>query len=220
MEMASLYKDAQLKALQSQINPHFLFNTLNTGAQLAMLEDADKTSYFITQVAEFFRHNIQQNSIDTTLENELSLIDNYVYIMKMRFGSKLNFEKTIECSSLNQRIPTMVLQPIVENCIRHGLKNIEKGGIVKLVVTETEKSIEIRVSDNGSGVPPEIREQLLSEKGGVITNKEKSATSEHGVGLYNVISRLRLFYSDISVFDILQNEGGGACFVLKLPKTK
>ena len=220
MEMASLYKDAQLKALQSQINPHFLFNTLNTGAQLAMLEDADKTSYFITQVADFFRHNIQQNSIDTTLENELSLIDNYVYIMKMRFGSKLNFEKTIECSSLNQRIPTMVLQPIVENCIRHGLKNIEKGGIVKLSVSENSDFIEIRVTDNGSGVPPEIREQLLSEKGGIITNKEKSATSEHGVGLYNVISRLRLFYSDISVFDILQNEGGGACFVLKLPKTK
>ena len=220
MEMASLYKDAQLKALQSQINPHFLFNTLNTGAQLAMLEDADKTSYFITQVADFFRHNIQQNSIDTTLENELSLIDNYVYIMKMRFGSKLNFEKTIECSSLNQRIPTMVLQPIVENCIRHGLKNIEKGGIVKLVVTETEKSIEIRVSDNGSGVPPEIRAQLLDENAAPLRKKEESAPSEHGVGLFNVISRLRLFYSDISVFDILQNEGGGACFVLKLPKTK
>ena len=114
----------------------------------------------------------------------------------------------------------MVLQPIVENCIRHGLKNIEKGGIVRLNVTETGDIIEIRVTDNGSGVPPEIREQLLSENGAVVTNKEKSATSEHGVGLYNVISRLRLFYSDISVFDILQNEGGGACFVLKLPKTK
>ena len=218
MEMASLYKDAQLKALQSQINPHFLFNTLNTGAQLAMLEDADKTSYFITQVAEFFRHNIQQNSIDTTLENELSLVENYVYIMKMRFGSKLSFEKTINCASLNMRIPTMVLQPIVENCIRHGLKNIEKGGIVKLNVTENEDNIEIKVSDNGSGVPPEIREQLLKQERPALNKNEEPATSEHGIGLYNVISRLRLFYSDTSVFDILQNEGGGACFVLKLPK--
>lgn len=219
MEMASLYKDAQLKALQSQINPHFLFNTLNTGAQLAMLEDADKTSYFITQVADFFRHNIQQNSIDSTLEDELNLVENYVYIMKMRFGSKLTFEKVIDCSSLNQRIPTMVLQPIVENCIRHGLKNIEKGGIVKLYVSETEDIIEIKVTDNGSGVPSEIREELLNEKTISLTKKEDTgATSEHGVGLLNVISRLRLFYSDTSVFDIQQNEGGGACFILKLPK--
>ncbi|MDD6487970.1 MAG: histidine kinase [Spirochaetales bacterium] len=218
MEMASLYKDAQLKALQSQINPHFLFNTLNTGAQLAMLEDADKTSYFITQVADFFRHNIQQNSIETTLENELSLIDNYVYIMKMRFGSKLSFEKIINCASLGWCIPTMVLQPIVENCIRHGLKNIDKGGIVKLYVSETEKNIEIIVSDNGSGVPPEIRAQLLDENAAPLRKKEETAPSEHGVGLFNVISRLRLFYSDASVFDILQNEGGGACFVLRLPK--
>ena len=220
MEMASLYKDAQLKALQSQINPHFLFNTLNTGAQLAMLEDADKTSYFITQVADFFRHNIQQNSIDTTLENELSLIENYVYIMKMRFGSKLSFEKRINCHSLNLRIPTMVLQPIVENCIRHGLKNLEKGGIVRLTVTETEHDIEIKVTDNGSGVPSEIREQLLSENAVPLNSKDDSVTAEHGVGLYNVISRLRLFYSDASVFDILENEGGGACFVLKLPKIR
>ena len=183
-----------------------------------MLEDADKTSYFITQVADFFRHNIQQNSIDTTLENELSLVENYVYIMKMRFGSKLSFEKTINCSSLNMRIPTMVLQPIVENCIRHGLKNIEKGGIVKLNVTENEDNIEIKVSDNGSGVPPEIREQLLKQERPTLDKTEEPATSEHGIGLYNVISRLRLFYSDTSVFDILQNEGGGACFVLKLPK--
>ena len=114
----------------------------------------------------------------------------------------------------------MVLQPIVENCIRHGLKNIEKGGIVKLTVTETEKSIEIRVSDNGSGVPPEIRAQLLDENAAPLRKKEESAPSEHGVGLFNVISRLRLFYSDSSVFDILQNEGGGACFVLRLPKVK
>lgn len=218
MEMASLYKDAQLKALQSQINPHFLFNTLNTGAQLAMLEDADKTSTFLEQVADFFRHNIQQNGSDTTLDDELKLIDNYVYIMKMRFGSKLSFEKQIDCQNLAYRVPRMVLQPLVENCIRHGLKNLEDGGIVVLKAAENQENLIITISDNGTGFPEEIRQQLLSETIEPLQNKEDDKPAEHGVGLYNVISRLRLYYSDSGVFDILQNENGGACFQIKIPK--
>ena len=81
--MRALYSDAQLRALQSQINPHFLFNTLNTGVQLAMMEGADKTSYFIEQVASFFRYNIQQQKQVATIDEELGLVDNFVYIMIM-----------------------------------------------------------------------------------------------------------------------------------------
>jgi len=88
MEMQALYADAQLKAFQSQINPHFLFNTLNTGAQLAMMEGADKTCFFIEQTSDFFRYNIAQKE-DASIDDELGLVDSFVYIMKVRFGKRL-----------------------------------------------------------------------------------------------------------------------------------
>ena len=95
LEMRELYSSAQLHALQNQINPHFLFNTLNTGAQLAMMEGADKSCYFIEQVADFFRYNIQQKGVAASLEEELALVDNFIYIMKVRFGDRLDFIKQV-----------------------------------------------------------------------------------------------------------------------------
>ena len=128
IEMRALYTDAQLRALQNQINPHFLFNTLNTGAQLAMMEEADKTSCFLEQVADFFRYNIQQTGRDSTIDGELGLVDNFIYIMKVRFGNRFEFIKEIPEGSYPDRIPGMILQPLVENCIKHGLHDISKGG--------------------------------------------------------------------------------------------
>ncbi|MBO7136428.1 MAG: histidine kinase, partial [Spirochaetaceae bacterium] len=145
IEMQALYTDAQLRALQNQINPHFLFNTLNTGAQLAMMENADKTCYFIEQVADFFRYNIQQQSRTVSIDEELSLVDNFVYIMKVRFGNRLSFTKKIPEGNFPQQIPSMTLQPLVENCIKHGLKNTK--GKVSLEVTKEEQYIVISICD-------------------------------------------------------------------------
>ena len=159
IEMQALYTDAQLRALQNQINPHFLFNTLNTGAQLAMMENADKTCYFIEQVADFFRYNIQQQSRTVSIDEELALVDNFVYIMKVRFGNRLSFEKVIPSGSFPQQIPSMTLQPLVENCIKHGLKNTK--GKVRLEVLDEEKYIVISVSDNGEGMPEQTRKAVF-----------------------------------------------------------
>ena len=213
LEMRELYADAQLRALQNQINPHFLFNTLNTGAQLAMIEGADKTCYFMEQVADFFRYNINSKGQSATIDEELALTDNFVYIMKVRFGNRLDFEKRVSDEEHNQRLPRMTLQPLVENCIKHGFSgNTSK---VRLSVEKELYLTKITVSDNGEGFSKELREQILSAKPD--TSAIAKSSDSNGTGLVNVISRLRLYFHRHDVFDILDNDEGGTTFLLRIP---
>lgn len=233
IEMQALYTDAQLKALQNQINPHFLFNTLNTGAQLAMMEGADKTCYFIEQVSDFFRYNIQNQNKTATIAEELGLVDNFVYIMKVRFGTRLEFTKDIPSDEeFPELIPVMTLQPLVENCIKHGLKNSK--GKVTLSIRKEGKYILICVSDNGSGIPVEIREsvfkavetettrlpQEILQKDLNPSSPTTADTENHtGTGLINVFLRLKLYFHRNDIFDITSGDDGiGTKFIIRIPR--
>ncbi len=221
IEMQALYTDAQLRALQNQINPHFLFNTLNTGAQLAMMENADKTCYFMEQVADFFRYNIQQQKKTATIDEELGLIDNFVYIMKVRFGNRLVFTKELPNEKFSEEIPLMTLQPLVENCIKHGLKKSK--GIVKLTLTVEEKFIIISICDNGDGMSDETKEavfQAVDSGTTRLSSEYLSDTSTHnGTGLISVFLRLKLHFHRDDLFDITNGENGkGTKFIIRIPK--
>ena len=220
IEMQALYTDAQLRALQNQINPHFLFNTLNTGAQLAMMENADKTCYFIEQVADFFRYNIQQQERLVSIDEELGLIDNFVYIMKVRFGNRLEFTKEIPEGTFPQHIPSMTLQPLVENCIKHGLKNAK--GKVTLKVEIEEKFIVISVSDNGEGMPEKTREAVFkavaSENTKLPSDVLDDNSTHNGTGLISVFLRLQLQFHRYDLFDITAGDNGeGTKFIIRIP---
>ena len=220
IEMQALYTDAQLRALQNQINPHFLFNTLNTGAQLAMMENADKTCYFIEQVADFFRYNIQQQSRTVSIDEELSLVDNFVYIMKVRFGNRLSFTKKIPEGNFPQQIPSMTLQPLVENCIKHGLKNTK--GKVSLEVTKEEKYIVISICDNGEGMPDKTREAVFHAVASGTTRLASEVlddnSSHNGTGLISVFLRLQLHFHRDDLFDITNGDNGeGTKFIIRIP---
>ncbi len=220
IEMQALYTDAQLRALQNQINPHFLFNTLNTGAQLAMMENADKTCYFIEQVADFFRYNIQQQSRTVSIDEELALVDNFVYIMKVRFGNRLEFIKNIPEGTFPQQIPSMTLQPLVENCIKHGLKNAK--GIISLEVSVEEKNIVISISDNGEGMPQKTRDAVFKAVMAGTTRLPDDVlddnSTHNGTGLISVFLRLQLQFHRYDLFDITDAEGGGTKFIIRIPK--
>ena len=220
VEMQSLYTDAQLRALQNQINPHFLFNTLNTGAQLAMMENADKTCYFMEQVADFFRYNIQQQSRTASIDEELGLIDNFVYIMKVRFGNRLEFTKEIPEGSFPQHIPSMTLQPLVENCIKHGLKKSK--GKVRLSVQRSDGFIIISVSDNGEGMPEKTRKAVFEAVASGTTRLSPEVlddnSTHNGTGLISVFMRLQLEFHRNDLFDIQDGENGkGTKFIIKVP---
>ncbi|MCR4654914.1 MAG: histidine kinase [Lachnospiraceae bacterium] len=209
--MESHLKDAELKYLQAQINPHFLFNTLNAGAQLAMLEEADRTYEYIQNMAAFFRYKIKRNDKDTTLAEEIGLVDNYIYILNVRFSGEIHFVKNINEDCVNAPVPGMIIQPVVENAVNYGVRDIEREKIIRLSVYKNGDFIEIEVRDNGVGMTRERIEEVMS--GNVSENPVMK--DSNGVGLINVISRLRLFYGIEDVLDI-KSEGQDKGTVVKI----
>ncbi len=199
--METHLKDAELKYLQAQINPHFLFNTLNAGAQLAMLEDAEKTSGYLQNVAAFFRYRIKGEEKETTLEQEIALVDNYIHILNVRFSGDIHFSKELEEDCLSVPVPGMILQPIVENAVNYGIRNIEREKKIILKVERLPELIRVRIEDNGIGMSEErIREVLAGNAGENPVMKDSN-----GVGIQNVISRLRLFYDREEVMHIFSD---------------
>lgn len=195
--MENLLKDAQLKYLQAQINPHFLFNSLNAAAQLAMLEEAEQTGAFVEKMADFFRYNVKKMEQDATLGEEIASVDNYIYILNVRLTGDILFRKEISCDVTKVRVPSMILQPIVENAVKHGISGIDRAGEILLKVDSEEDYLTILVKDNGVGMTREKIREILS---GNIDN-EKNAHSA-GIGLYNVLSRLKLYYGQENLYSI------------------
>ena len=212
--MTNHLKEAQLKYLQSQINPHFLFNSLNAGAQLAMMEDAEKTSIFVEKMADFFRYNVKKGSEDATLREEVEAVENYIYILNVRFSGEIHYTTDVDESVLDCRIPSMILQPIVENAVNHGIRNIDWEGRIHLCIRRKEEYIQISVKDNGKGISRERIRQILD---GEITSEEEAGDST-GVGMNNVISRLELYYGEKRLLSIQsQGEDLGTEVIIQIP---
>ena len=212
--MENHLKEAQLKYLQSQINPHFLFNSLNAGAQLAMMEDAEQTGIFVEKMADFFRYNVKKGQEDATLGEELEAVDNYIYILNVRFAGDIHFSKDVDESLENVRMPSMILQPIVENAVNHGIRDIEWEGKIHLTVTGDADYIRISVKDNGKGMTQEQIEGVLSGNR-EHRNEEGDST---GIGMNNVISRLELYYEESGLMEInSEGEGKGTETVIYIP---
>lgn len=212
--MESRMREAQLMTLQAQINPHFLFNTLNAGAQLAMMEGADKTTEFIENMADFFRYNIKKMNQDTTVGEEVQLVDNYIYILNVRFTGEIHFEKEIDERVLDVKVPSMILQPIVENAVNYGIRNIGREGKIKLTAYQKEEFIYLSVWDNGIGMSEEKISQILKGELKEVDLKSNS----NGIGLGNVIERLKLYTGREDVMEIRSaGKDEGSEFVIKVP---
>ncbi len=207
-------KDAQLKFLQAQINPHFLFNTLNAGAQLAMMEDADRTNEYIQNVADFFRYNMQKLDAPVHLAEELKMVDTYIYIINIRFSGEVGYEKEIDEKYVNTMIPAMILQPIVENAINHGIRNIPGEGIITIKVYGRKDECCIEIKDNGEGMTPEEIKAVFEKKAEDVPEKPDHG----GIGLHNVIGRLKLMFGDNDVFEMRsEGKGKGTTVLLHIP---
>lgn len=202
--MEAHLKDTQLKYLQSQINPHFLFNTLNACAQLAMLEGADRTYTYVQNVADFYRYNVRKKDGVATLAEEIGLVNNYIYIINVRFSGEIHFIKEIEEGVTDVPMPAMILQPLVENSINHGLRDVEWEKKIWLSVYRENNRICVSVRDNGVGISPEQTQSILNN------DLNGNGLQEHttGVGLRNVIGRLRLFYNRDDVMEITSTGSG------------
>ena len=180
--LMSLVKYSELKALQSQINPHFLFNVLNTMASL-IRTNPEKAREVTIDLSRYLRYNLDNNVKSVELIKELNQIDNYIKIEKVRFGDKLNIIYDVDESLYNFQIPSLIIQPLVENSIKHGILKKRENGYVKVIVKKIDKDIEVVIEDDGVGI-----EQT------VIDNLDKQI--QENIGLKNVHQRLKLLYGE------------------------
>lgn len=214
-ELDQLLKELELKHLQNQINPHFLFNTLNTISRMAYLEDAAVTSKLIQSVSTLLRSSLEGINKSVTLREETNVVKEYFYIQKTRFADRISFTTNIDESCLDVKIPSLTLQPLVENSFIHGVENLEEGGVISLTIHRNEKNIIVEVADNGKGMDLEMKQRILSNDQTDI-HKEPSGHST-GIGLRNVIKRLELVYKKTDILTIISEEGKGATIRIKLP---
>ena len=215
LRMKNDLNEAQLKYLQAQINPHFLFNSLNAGAQLAMMEGAEKACMFIQNMADFFRYNVRKMEKDVTLQEELQLVDNYIYILNVRFAGDIHYTAQIDERLLGASMPSMILQPIIENSVNHGIREKEGEGHIRLHVWADENDICIEIDDDGIGIDPALARKIMSGE----SAHSLSGRDSEGIGLDNVIKRLRSYYGREDVFEIKPGEEGGTMVTLFIPKT-
>jgi two-component system, LytTR family, sensor kinase len=204
-EQERLLLHARMEALQNQINPHFLFNTLNSISSLVRF-DPDKARDVISKLATILRRLLSSTDSFVPLREEVEFIDNYLDIEVVRFGpDKLRVVKQLDPASLDVMVPSMILQPLVENSIKHGLSSMVEGGSITLRSRLADSALVIEVEDDGVGMEAA---QLAQ------------ATSSHssGIGMANISERLEVLYGDAARMTINSHEGKGTMVRLRLPR--
>lgn len=216
LRMESSLKESQLIFLQSQINPHFLYNTLNAGAQLAMMEGAEKTTLFIENLADFFRYSVKRTGQVSSLADEISQVETYLHIINVRFSDEIQYIKQLEGAVERYTLPGVILQPIVENAINHGLRDVKWEKKIELVAREEEERILVTITDNGKGMTQEEIEAVLVGQPIAI---EMDGQPHRGTGLKNVMERLRIYFDIHDVFEIRSDGPGcGTAVTIIIPK--
>jgi len=199
-ELKQQLSSAHLRALQMQLKPHFLFNTLNaitTLVELGRQEEAVKT---LSHLNAILRSTLaQQVPEKIPVAQELAVVENYLAIEQVRFADRLRLEMRVDPAALNALVPCFLLQPIVENAIRHGISQLEDSGIVRTVIERVGGELHISVQDNGPGF------------------KVKANSKGHGVGLRSTEDRLAHFYPERYEFSSGELEAGGFEVSIRIP---
>lgn len=212
VEMEKQLSRARLELLKSQINPHFLFNTLNMIACMAKLEEAVTTERMISSMSSLFRYNLKTSEQIVTLARELKVVQDYMYIQQMRFGSRILYSCDLKVDAEQAMIPAFTLQPVVENAMVHGLSKKEQGGRVHVRIWEQGKRLVISVADTGLG----MSEERLAE---VTEAMKERRTSRIGIGLGNIYKRIHMMYKQ-GEFRIASIEGRGTVIQMFIPQEK
>jgi two-component system, sensor histidine kinase YesM len=212
LEMSNLLNNSELKFLQSQINPHFLFNTINTISILADIEEAPRTQKVLECMSDILRYNFKKLEKNVTLKEEYGIVKNYLHIQNVRFGERIQFIVNVDKSLRNCMVPSMILQPFVENAIVHGLEPKIGNGILELSISSSDDQIKVLIRDNGLG----IQEDKI--KGFFAYKDVLEEDSQSGIGVINVIRRLELIYGK-NVVEIRSELGKGTEVRITIPKT-
>lgn len=215
LAMQNLLTQAELHSLQAQINPHFLFNTLSMISKSAYLSQDVTTSELIDRLAGFLRYALDKSNTNSTLWEEVASIEDYFFIQKKRFGEKLHLSIDMEESVPNLPMPAIILQPLVENSIKHGM-GAESGEMeLSIKIRYRNGKIRILVEDDGVGMSPDQLEGIHScLKLGL---ESSSGTKGASIGLTNVYRRMKMYFGAEMQFNIDSEENCGTLITISLP---
>jgi two-component system, LytTR family, sensor kinase len=200
-EQQRLLMQARLDALSSQINPHFLFNTLNSVSTLIRINQ-EQARAMVHKLSNILRRLLRKHENFSPLRDELSFMDDYLAIEMVRFGDKLRFEKDVEPATLDKLVPSMLLQPLVENCIRHGLGGKLEGGMIRIRSHMVDGRLHLAVEDDGVGIPEVKLATLL----------------EQGIGVSNVNERLKVLFGNEYRLYVDSKVGSGTRIEIEMPE--
>jgi LytS/YehU family sensor histidine kinase len=201
VELEKRLVQAKLQALQMQLNPHFLFNSLHSISSL-MHQDVEAADKMIMRLSDLLRAALDKSDMqEVTLREELEFLKRYLEIEQIRFGSRLTVKMDVAPEAFDARVPNLILQPLVENAVRHGIEPHAKPGRIELRAKREVDTLVLEVSDNGKGLPA-------------------TRPAEEGVGLSNTRARLQTLYGAAHSFELLDAPGGGLLARVTIPFQK
>ncbi|MDB5056371.1 MAG: hypothetical protein JWM44_4421 [Bacilli bacterium] len=212
-------REAELKVLQSQINPHFLYNTLNTISWAAQKKGEQQIAEMIYSLSNIFQISLSNGRDVIPLQEEIQMVKSYLFLQKMRFPDRLSYEITMHPSLETIEIPKLLLQPLVENSIVHGIEPLDNDeGLIQINIKPMQDNIVIEITDNGIGMSElklcEIQESILHY------DDNNRGKARNGFAFFNIINRLKLFYGDKASLTVHSVEGSGTHVNLVIPKTR
>ncbi|WPC40210.1 sensor histidine kinase [Clostridium sp. JS66] len=205
-------KQSKLKVLQSQINPHFLFNTLNCINQTAIRENALQTESLITSVSGILRYSLRMMDRNASMEEEVTVVKQYMFIQQLRFEDRVKFNLRVRGDLSKVLVPGMTLQPFVENAFIHGIEPKEEGGVINIDILEQGNVCTVLIEDTGCGIDEETLNKIIS---GDVELEHTGHTT--GMGIRSVVQRLELIYGQKNIFRIESKKDFGTKVYLKIP---
>lgn len=209
LEMQRRLESAKMELLLSQINPHFLFNTLNVIGGMANLEDAKITEKMIKALSDLFRYSLKNDQAVVPLSRELKIVEDYMYLQHMRFGARISYEICCDVDTEKVFLPTFTFQPLVENAIIHGLTPKVEGGKIRIGIHREDGALSITIADDGMGMSRETQERLQK-------SVEHPGGEDEGIGFTNVSRRIRAMYPDAKI-ELSAKENEGTTVKIKIP---
>ena len=197
--------DLEAKNMSLVINPHFLFNTLNCIARIAYFEHSHTTEELIYCLSDLLRYNLKQEDQLHTIASEMDNIEKYLYIQKVRFKNRLEYEIDVSESIKAYRIPNMVIQPIVENALIHGITPKRDGGKISIFAEELNNTIIISIADNGNGFPKDAIENA------------RHSENKTGLGFMSTDKRIKRYYGELYGLCIVKSDYSGSTVTITIP---
>ena len=205
-------KNAEIRALEAQINPHFLYNTLDSINWMAIEKEEYEISKMIRNLGVILRYSVNKSNQVVTIRELADWLEKYISLQQMRFNDAFSYKLNIDEETYNEKVYKLLLQPFVENSIIHGFKEMESGGLLQIDIFQAEnrQGIVIIIEDNGKGMPQEMLKSF---------NDREEAIRDEGksIGLHNAFSRLNMYYGDEATWNVSSMEGMGTVITLRLP---